>query len=49
VYAHVLVDTDAAIARGSLAATGGELSRLIGRPTTPLRASVEAALANLRR
>lgn len=43
--AGLLVDVDAAIARGSLAATSGELSRLIGRPTTPLRASVEAALA----
>jgi NAD(P)H dehydrogenase (quinone) len=43
-YAHAFVEVDAAIARGSLAATSGELSRLIGRPTTPLRASVEAAL-----
>jgi NAD(P)H dehydrogenase (quinone) len=43
--AHLLVDVDAAIARGSLAATSGELSRLISRPTTPLRASVEAAVA----
>lgn len=49
VYAEVLVDVDAAIARDSLAAAGDELSRLIGRPTTPLRATVQAALANLRR
>ncbi|ATE54136.1 NAD(P)H-binding protein [Actinosynnema pretiosum] len=35
---------DASIARGELAATPGELSALIGRPTTPLRAWVATAL-----
>jgi NAD(P)H dehydrogenase (quinone) len=43
-FAAVLVDVDHAIGRGLLAGTSGELSRLIGRPTTPLRASVQAAL-----
>ncbi|MEE4541917.1 NmrA family NAD(P)-binding protein [Streptomyces sp. V4-01] len=43
-FAAVLVDVDHAIGRGLLARTSGDLSRLIGRPTTPLRASVQAAL-----
>lgn len=44
-YAAALVDADAAIRRGSLARTSGELSRLIGRPTTPLKATVQATLS----
>ncbi|MEV0439035.1 SDR family oxidoreductase [Streptomyces spectabilis] len=43
--AAVLVDVDAAIRRGRLAGTSGDLSRLIGRPTTPLASAVAAALA----
>ncbi|MER6138904.1 SDR family oxidoreductase [Streptomyces sparsogenes] len=43
-FAEILVDVDAAIARGRLAATPGDLSRLIGRPTTPLADSIAAAL-----
>jgi NAD(P)H dehydrogenase (quinone) len=43
-FARVLVDVDAAIGRGELAATPGDLARLIGRPTTPLPDSVRAAL-----
>ncbi|MCH0541824.1 NAD(P)H-binding protein [Streptomyces sp. MUM 203J] len=43
-FAALLVDVDAAIARGRLAATGGDLARLIGRPTTPLAQSVTEAL-----
>ncbi|HET6856402.1 MAG TPA: KR domain-containing protein, partial [Streptomyces sp.] len=43
--ATILVDVDAAIARGRLAGTSGDLARLIGRPTTPLAATVAAALA----
>lgn len=35
---------DAAIARGELAHTPGDLSRLIGRPTTPIADSIGAAL-----
>jgi NAD(P)H dehydrogenase (quinone) len=42
--AEVLVDVDAAISRGLLAGTPGELARLIGRPTTPLAEAVAAAL-----
>ena len=43
-FAELLVDVDAGIARGELAVSTGELSRLIGRPTTPLADSVRAAL-----
>ena len=43
--ARMFVDVDAGIARGELAATPGDLSRLIGRPTTPLAVAVKAALA----
>ncbi|EPH44888.1 SDR family oxidoreductase [Streptomyces aurantiacus] len=42
--AAILVDVDAAIARGLLAGGSGDLSRLIGRPTTPLADAVAAAL-----
>ncbi|AVZ74698.1 NAD(P)-dependent oxidoreductase [Streptomyces lunaelactis] len=44
-FAEVLVDVDAAVGRGLLAGTTGELARLSGRPTTPLADSVAAALA----
>ncbi|GAA2299114.1 SDR family oxidoreductase [Streptomyces violaceusniger] len=43
-FAAILSDVEAAIERGRLAATPGELSRLIGRPTTPIADSVAAAL-----
>ncbi|MFE9008315.1 SDR family oxidoreductase [Streptomyces sp. NPDC007875] len=42
--AVILSDVEAAIERGRLAATPGDLSRLIGRPTTPIADSVAAAL-----
>ncbi|WNE98098.1 SDR family oxidoreductase [Streptomyces luomodiensis] len=42
--AAILSDVEAAIERGRLAATPGDLSRLIGRPTTPIADSVAAAL-----
>ncbi|MEU6825204.1 SDR family oxidoreductase [Streptomyces atriruber] len=42
--AAVLVDVDAAVARGRLAGTSGDLARLIGRPTTPISEAVAAAL-----
>ncbi|WP_306332620.1 NAD(P)H-binding protein [Streptomyces sp. KL118A] len=42
--AAVLVDVDAAVARGLLAGTSGDLARLIGRPTTPISEAVAAAL-----
>ncbi|MFD7016860.1 SDR family oxidoreductase [Streptomyces sp. NPDC059928] len=44
-FAEILVDVDHAIERGLLAATSGDLARLIGRPTTPLATSVRAAVA----
>jgi NAD(P)H dehydrogenase (quinone) len=43
-FAETLVDVDAGISRGELAVSTGDLSRLIGRPTTPLADSVGAAL-----
>ncbi|TDC36560.1 NAD-dependent epimerase/dehydratase family protein [Micromonospora sp. 15K316] len=45
--AEILVDVDDAINRGALAGTPGDLSRLIGRPTTPMTETVAAALADL--
>jgi NAD(P)H dehydrogenase (quinone) len=42
--AQILVDVDAAIERGLLAGRGSDLSRLIGRPTTPIADSIAAAL-----
>jgi NAD(P)H dehydrogenase (quinone) len=42
--ADVYVDADVNIARGALDDSGGELRRLIGRPTTPLADAVKAAL-----
>ena len=47
--ADYLVDADAATDRGELAATPGELSKLIGRPTAPLADAVAAALRELTR
>ncbi|MFG2336955.1 SDR family oxidoreductase [Streptomyces yangpuensis] len=44
-FAAIIVDVDAAIARGRLAGTGGDLTRLIGRPTTPVAVAIGAALA----
>ncbi|MFF3861873.1 SDR family oxidoreductase [Streptomyces sp. NPDC002209] len=44
-FAAILVDVDAAISRGRLAHTGGDLSRLIGRPTTPVAHAISSALA----
>ncbi|MEJ1196900.1 MULTISPECIES: SDR family oxidoreductase [unclassified Streptomyces] len=42
--AAVLAGVDAAIEKGELAVSTGDLSRLIGRPTTPLAEAVTAAL-----
>jgi len=42
--AHMLRSADEGIARGDLDDRGGELRRLIGRPTTPLAQAVAAAL-----
>ncbi|MBD0738537.1 NmrA family NAD(P)-binding protein [Streptomyces sp. CBMA29] len=43
-FAAILVDVDHAIERGLLAGTSGDMSRLIGRPTTPIRDTLKAAL-----
>lgn len=43
--AELLADSDASAARGALFDDSRTLSRLIGRPTTPLATSVAAALA----
>lgn len=45
--ADALLEADAAIARGELAATPGHLRRLIGRPTTPIAASITTAMRQL--
>jgi len=45
--AALLAECDAKAARGALFDDGRELSKLIGRPTTPLAVAVSAALANL--
>ncbi|MFD5323970.1 SDR family oxidoreductase [Streptomyces sp. NPDC127092] len=44
-FAEILVDVDEAVARGALAARGDDLSRLIGRPTSPLAETIREALA----
>jgi NAD(P)H dehydrogenase (quinone) len=43
-FAPILVNVDNAIERGLLAGRGSDLSRLIGRPTTPIADSIAAAL-----
>lgn len=42
-YAAILADSDLGIARGELLVTSGDLSALIGRPTTSMREAVWAA------
>ncbi len=42
--ADMLADADVAIARGDLNDAGGDLSRLLGRPTTPFVQAIAAAL-----
>lgn len=42
-YAAILADSDLGIARGELLVTTGDLRKLIGRDTTPLREAVRAA------
>ncbi|MFJ3994295.1 SDR family oxidoreductase [Streptomyces sp. NPDC090032] len=44
-FADILVGVDTAIEQGLLGATSGDLSRLTGRPTTPLADAVKTALA----
>ncbi|UZJ30775.1 SDR family oxidoreductase [Streptomyces endophytica] len=45
--ARMAAEADAGIARGELASTPGDLSRLIGRPTTPITEALAEALARL--
>lgn len=44
VFAEILADVDDAINRGALAIDSDDLTRLIGRPTTPLAESIATAL-----
>jgi NAD(P)H dehydrogenase (quinone) len=46
-YAAILADSDLGIARGDLLVTSGDLSTLLGRPTTPLREAVRSAAESL--
>lgn len=46
--AHLLADSDAGAARGALFDDGRQLSALIGRPTTPMAATVAREVAGLR-
>ncbi|MFD8153746.1 NAD(P)H-binding protein [Streptomyces sp. NPDC059720] len=43
-FARILAGVDVSIEKGELVVPGGDLSRLIGRPTTPLSEAVAAAL-----
>jgi NAD(P)H dehydrogenase (quinone) len=43
-FAEILAEVDDAISHGVLAGTPGDLSRLIGRPTTPLADTITATL-----
>jgi NAD(P)H dehydrogenase (quinone) len=43
-FAAILGGVDASIAKGELAGTSGDLSRLTGRPTTPIADSIALAL-----
>ena len=43
-FAALLADADLGTARGELLDTSGDLSRLIGRPTTPLATVIEQAI-----
>lgn len=47
VLADLIADSDAQAAKGALFDGGRQLGALIGRPTTPMAASVRAALAGL--
>ncbi len=45
-FAMVLSDTDAGVAKGALFDDGGELARLIGRPTTPFQTTITGFVQN---
>ncbi len=44
-FAKLLADGDSGLKRGDLLVESGDLSRLLGRPTTPLSTAIEQALA----
>ena len=44
-FARVIADSSAAIARGELATDSGDLRRLLGRPSTPVKRVIEQAVA----
>jgi NAD(P)H dehydrogenase (quinone) len=44
--ARILSDTDAGVAKGALFDNGGELARLIGRPTTPFQNTITGFIRN---
>jgi NAD(P)H dehydrogenase (quinone) len=44
-YARIIADSEAAMARGELAGVSGELSRLIGRPATPIADTIAGAIS----
>lgn len=46
-YAAILADSDLGIARGELLVTSGDLSTLIGRPSTPMREAVRTAVGTV--
>ncbi|PDT49560.1 MULTISPECIES: SDR family oxidoreductase [Sinorhizobium] len=46
-FAIMLSDTDAGLANGALFDNGGELARLIGRPTTPVQSTIRSFIQNL--
>ncbi|RAG81438.1 NAD(P)-dependent oxidoreductase [Streptacidiphilus pinicola] len=48
VVAEILADADQGLGRGELHTAGGDLARLIGRPTTPLRDAIGAAVHAVR-
>jgi NAD(P)H dehydrogenase (quinone) len=44
-YAKLLADGDSGLKRGDLLVESGDLSRLLGRPTTSLSSAIERAFA----
>lgn len=49
IVAKILSDTDAGVAKGALFDDGGELARLIGRPTTPFQITISDFVASTRK
>ncbi len=46
--AKVIADSDAGIARGELSTDSADLSRLLGRPSTPVAQTIREAIAERR-